>query len=172
MALDEVGAGDFAYDEYINYIVRRAINRPTTRLVLTANQTLTTATTTALAFGAGSEVYDDLNWHNIASFTSRVTPLYAGRYLVVGNVTFTGNATGDRRVMPAKNGNATAAFVRQPASAVSQSFGFTDVIEMNGSSDYLEILAYQSSGGNLAVVGSRDVGVSSMFFVTYMGDTA
>ena len=107
MALNEVGAGDFIAAETMNYIIQRAVNRPTCKLALTGTQAVAHNSNTAIPFAVGTEIFDDLNWHSTSVNTSRVTPTYAGRYLVTGQVSWVAAAGGDRRVMILKNGSFT-----------------------------------------------------------------
>ena len=175
MALDEVAAGDFIFDDYMNYIVRRQVNRPVCRLTLTSNVTLnSTGSNIGIVFGSGTEVLDDRGWHSISTNTSRVTPDLAGRYLVQANATFAGAATTtvDRRVMVLKNSGLTACWFRNSSpltASQSMSVAISDVIEMNGTTDFFQMAAFTQVVQDLA--GTGDSVGSTCFTVTFLGDS-
>lgn len=172
MAQDEVGAGDFAYDDTINYMIRRAVNRPTCVLTLPANISVSAAANVGLVYGAGSEILDDLGWHDTSVNTSRITPTYAGRYMVTANATFASNATGTRRTMVFKNAGVTHVWASTGAvSGSSSNINVTGIIEMNGTTDYVQQCLYQDSGGALNALGTGDSVGTCYLEVTYLGDS-
>ena len=170
MAMDEVAAGDTAYDDTINYIIRRGVNRPMCRLALAAAQSLSNNTIQSISFLAGSEVLDDLNWHSTSSVTSRVIPTYAGRYWCNGIVSFASNATGERRALIARNGVTNAIYDRRFGVAATTTSPCSGIWECNGTTDYIELQCLQASGGILNAQGSGDTPFSTMLEVIYLGD--
>ncbi len=74
---------------------------------------------------------------------NRFTPTVAGYYLFTGVVTFAASVAG---VLAAiyKNGEVLA--VGAPQASDSVRSNVTDIVYMNGSTDYVELRAYQSSG--------------------------
>lgn len=114
-----------------------------------ATQALTTATFTALTFN--TEDIDTDGFHSTVSNTSRITIPTGkdGKYLVTPQVRFEGNATGRRILALYKNGVLVALnqFEQNPntgAITVGNSFLISLV-----ATDYIELFAYQTSGGNL-----------------------
>jgi hypothetical protein len=102
---------------------------------------------------AWTETQDALNWHNPTTNPTRITPTFSGRYLVILAVAWGGSASGVRYGWLGRNG-AFPSYWRSLQSAGNDSFGVTTVtadVSMNGTTDYLEARAFQSSGGNLAL---------------------
>jgi hypothetical protein len=98
---------------------------------------------------------------------TRYTPTIAGWYVVRGSVNYVGNATGSRRAR--WNFNGTADVFQQygnlptftfQAQAPAVPFLF------NGSTDYIELVGYQSSGGALSTTTGSS---SSFFWLSYHG---
>jgi len=99
-----------------------------------------------------SERYDTDNIHSTATNTGRLTATTAGKYHITGEATFAANATGNRGIVLRINGVTEIAHVRVPAA------GGSDVTMLSISStwdmaatDYVELMAYQTSGGVLSV---------------------
>lgn len=173
MAMAEIGAGDFVLAETLNYVIRRSANRPFCTLVLPADQNLATLTTTPILFGSGSEVFDDLGWHSVSANTSRITPTYAGRYMVYGSIYHgSSTATNQRRTQITKNGTSGRIFSRAPSGVTNPfSLDCTGPLEMNGSTDYMELCGYQDSGSTLVAQGRADALSTTTITVIYMGDS-
>lgn len=105
-------------------------------------------TATKILFG--TENFDTNN--NFASST--FTPTVAGYYQVTGKVAFSANGTNSRWVALYKNGTKVADI----AWTQGNSTNFAEVsggylISMNGTTDYLELYAYQNSGSTLNTDG-------------------
>jgi hypothetical protein len=115
-----------------------------------ANQSIANATLTILAFNSETEDTDSI--HSTSTNTSRLTPP-AGVYAVWVNLTFAANATGIRWVLLKKNGTDYWAQTLTPnaGSGVGASVSMTTVRRFNGT-DYVEVEAYQDSGGALNVL--------------------
>lgn len=127
-------------------------------------QSIATATYTDIQFN-GTPV---VAYWALTSTSTRFTPLVAGKYRVDGSVYFTANATGTRYCAVFKNGVSMRAN-GAPASA-SQVVGpevNSYVVDMNGTTDYLTIRGYQTSGGALNTLAG--VPFESTFTVTYVG---
>jgi hypothetical protein len=113
---------------------------------------VSTTTAVALALNAGSEVYDTGAMHSTISNTSRITiPSGAGGvYLVTGGISFDANATGTREIRILKNGST----IKQVTVGAAPS-GNTNLTISRGdlavATDFYEIAAVQTSGGNLNV---------------------
>jgi hypothetical protein len=153
-ALEDVTAAE------MNLEVRDAINfllsPPRVWAYRTALLTLTTATLTVVPMTA--EVLDTDGMHSTVTNTSRVTAVTAGQYMVLAGAQFAANATGYRHLQLRKNANGVAAGGTQlfeslvPAAPtgshpVPPLVAFVDL----AATDYVELFARQSSGGNLDI---------------------
>lgn len=123
--------------------------QPAARVFHSANQSITTSAGTALAFD--SERFDTDTIHDTVTNNSRLTCKTAGKYQVTGSISFASNVTGLRQVFIRLNG--TTAIAIQTAPAVS---GSTHELTVStlwdfAVNDYVELMAFQSSGGNLNV---------------------
>lgn len=129
-------------------------------------QTLTTATWAAITMT--SETIDSLNGHSTSVNPSRYTPNISGYYQVDAQAAFAGSTAGDRGAQIRKNGSTVdgAHYGAQRAMAGTGSFsGIASckaVVFLNGTTDYIELFAYQDSGGNL------DTYYSAGFTASYM----
>jgi hypothetical protein len=123
-----------------------------------ANQTLTTSTWAVVPFDA--EEYDPAAMHSTASNTSRLIAVETGIYTVSLFMIFGASATGQRNWEVRKNAagsQASGTLLRAAASdSTSSSLGLrmfrTFDVPLN-SGDYIELFAWQSSGGNLILQG-------------------
>ena len=88
----------------------------------------------------------------------RFTPTEPGVYFVSASVEFAANTTGVRWCRVYKNDTVEVHGAVHNAAATGASdcvvVGF---VEMNGTTDYIEIWMYQNSGGNLNMFGTRTV---------------
>jgi hypothetical protein len=120
-------------------------------------------TTTLVGTGAGNTQItltaslDPSSW-----FTSNVfTPLYPGKWQVIGSCTAgTVATTGFMNVILSKNASVSAAYVNGALipvdSTVSNFIGSigTSFIQMNGSTDTLQLIVHQNSGGSMTTTGA------------------
>lgn len=135
---------------------------------MSANQTLSNNTNTILTFGA--EDFDTNSFHSTSSNTSRMTiPTgYAGKYLICANVTFNTNGTGQRAMNIKKNGNVIAYSVLVQATATTYGTALNiSKIENCAVGDYIEIEAYQNSGGSLDILGGS--ALQAQFQIGFLG---
>lgn len=133
---------------------------PAVRVFHNANQSITTATLTALAFN--SERYDTVggvasNQHDTVTNNSRLTCRYAGIYDISASVEFAANATGERDVRIRLNGTTYIGFQREPTNTAS----FSTIVNCTTDyqlavNDYVECVVFQESGGALNVVASSN----------------
>lgn len=149
MAYAEVAAGDIILASTINDIIQYQMNRALVRLTQSSVQSIADNTVTALTF-TGTEDIDTYGFHDPSTNSSRITPNIAGTYLFFGSY-FTDSATtgvsidcsirktggtvlptGDRGVL---------------ASSFVMSQGAIATFEMNGTTDYAELMALQDSSG-------------------------
>jgi len=124
-----------------------------------ANQTLSALTNTKVIFQA--EDFDTANAFD-STTNYRFTPQVAGYYQINANINFA-NTSSYVYIMLAKNGGV----IKTLAYAASSGVFFTTlagscVVQMNGSTDYLEIFAYVGVTMNLvpANVGAGNTGVN------------
>ena len=105
---------------------------------------------TALTFN--SERYDNGGLHSTASNTSRLTAQKAGKYSITGHAQFAANATGVRGLWLRLNGATLIAGLYVPSvGAVLSSVLSVETVYHLAGTDYVELLAYQDSGGDLSV---------------------
>jgi len=141
---------------YISDVLTFLLNKPFAQVRQTVAQNITNATFTALTFTT-EDVDDDpagTTGHSTSSNTSRFTAVYPGWYLVAGGVVWTGNATSRRASRWAVNGTAingsqilAAASIAQNISHAARTMAvYLDV------ADYVELQAWQDSGGTLATI--------------------
>lgn len=122
-----------------------------------ATQTIPNATSTAITFN--SESADTDTMHSTTTNTSRLTCNTAGLYLIEGNVRYTSGATGLRETEIYLNGLAgkIIAIMSMPVGATPAIITLkASVIYQLAVNDYVEVFAYQSSGGNLTVITGVD----------------
>lgn len=121
-----------------------------------AAQTMTTGSTTALAFD--TERFDTNAIHDTVTNNSRLTAKTAGKYLVFASVSWVANATGTRGLSVRKNGSDFLASVLHAANDEAGT-GTEQVIALLTNlavNDYLEAMVVQTSGGNLDVAKVAD----------------
>jgi hypothetical protein len=133
---------------------------PAVRVFHNTTQSITSALQTVLAFN--SERYDQAagaasTQHDTVTNNSRLTCLYAGIYKITGHIEFAANATGLRLVNIQLNG--TTEIARQE----TLNLGGADPCSLTVTSDYalavndyVQLRAYQSSGGALNVTVSAN----------------
>lgn len=113
---------------------------------------------TALTFD--SESADTYSGHSTTTNSSRYTGQVPGYYLVYGIAVFGPSATGYRAATIGKNGSQTVlpgAFgVSAPITGINAAATALSVVQMNGTTDYVEIYAQQNSGGSLATPVTSD----------------
>jgi hypothetical protein len=117
----------------------------------TVGQTVTNVTDTLLSFNA--EDIDTDGWHDNVTNNSRLTPNVPGYYRVWGNLYWAFNTTMSYSdVYIAKNGTvvARAGNLQFPSTGQNNvsKFGgnITHTLQMNGSSDYVQLGAFHQSG--------------------------
>lgn len=144
-------AGDIIYAQ--------DINRPITWITQQVAQSLANSTDTAITFGTGATVIDTDNFHDETTNNTRITPNRPGFYMFVGTLFLTNSAAITAyNATIARNGTVQAPRSRQkPAGTnVTCSTQVSVLLDMNGSTDYVELFGTQTSGGalNTTVGGS------------------
>ena len=145
-----LSAGQIALDTDLSALVSRTYQKPIGRLVQAVATSIPTGLVqTALTFT--TEEVDTHGYHSTSVNTSRVTPLQAGYYRFTGTVFMAAFTTPvSMQALFRQNGS-----VNIPASSRSLpstlanglSFPTTAIIAMNGTTDYVELTALQSSAG-------------------------
>jgi hypothetical protein len=114
--------------------------------------------------------FDPQGWYDASAY--KFTPTIAGYYTVSLGVTLenTFNNTGYVQIQILKNGGTREMQCRQPLNTISDSSLFgSRIIYLDGSTDYLEFIVYQSSGGNFNILEGPGVqSPSTWFSATYM----
>jgi len=119
------------------------------RVYSNVDQTIPNTSSTLVNFN--SEEYDTDNIHSNVTNNSRLTCRTAGKYLVVLNLCWKTNATGIRYITFLKNGsNQVANQVVAPIPPYGTEHCVATILNL-AVSDYVEVNAYQSSGGNLDI---------------------
>lgn len=128
-----------------------SLSPPVATLYQATIQSLTSSSNAAITLDA--ESIDTYGGHNTVTNNSRYVGQVPGYYAIYGVVCFASNATGIRAITIAKNGSLTSVpggfgiFSATSGVACAQAFG---VIQLNGTTDYLEIYADQNSGGTIS----------------------
>jgi hypothetical protein len=154
-------AGEIVTAAYLNANVRDAgnfmIGQPIAELRQATLQSIATATFTSISLDA-SDIDSDGGHSNITNNT-RYTGKTAGWFQFSGGASFATNATGSRGTQWAKN---AAGLLASGVLGASSGAAFatwvparTKFIQLNGTTDFVELQAFQSSGGALnTVVGA------------------
>jgi hypothetical protein len=120
-----------------------------------SSQSISNDTNTAVTFD--NEFYDTDGFHSTSTNTSRIT-IPAGKggyYLVWGYVSYDANGTGSRSANININGSTRISQARIQAVTESGSNTClnTMIVQNLSAGDYVELIAYQKSGGSLNVQG-------------------
>lgn len=167
----ETGVSDTTELNLLSAAVQFLLSPPRAELRQTSSQTFTTAVAAATQFNA-EDIDDDVDHiggHDNAVNNTRYTARYAGWYLISGAAEFALNATGDRFVWLTVNGgdvNGSVGFLPADATALIPVPVRTKTVYLNAG-DYVELIAMQSSGGNLGTsVTTRDQSSMSVQWVS------
>lgn len=110
-----------------------------------------------LAITFNSERSDQYGMHSTSTNTSRITVPIAGWYYVWGCLRFDANATGIRRIAIRFGGSTYIALHSNNApEAVNTAELSISTIYYFAASDYIELAAFQSSGGNLDILATAN----------------
>lgn len=122
------------------------------KVAKTAPQTIPDATTIYLTFE--SEEYDTDSFHDTVTNNTRLTIPENGTYLVLGQVEFAPDNTADRLACIQKNGSINLGLVRQPSITNAGTSQRIQVVAHAPliAGDYVELRAFQNTGGNLDVL--------------------
>jgi hypothetical protein len=96
-------------------------------------------------------------WDTAGNFaSSRFTPTTAGYYLIQATVQLNGNPNGGWVVVVYRNGSSYKAGTFLPNANIEPMAHVSAIVSFNGSSDYVEIFGYQSSGGTRSTLASSN----------------
>lgn len=158
-------AGGIVHAADITDLIALTTARPLVRLVANSTQSLADATAVAITFA--TEDIDTHGFHSTSVNTSRITPTIAGYYRVRGTVLFGARAdyadlncwirlNGSSNLAPAYRGG----FAGITTSSVET--GIAEVIvSLNGTTDYVELVAQQNNTANVAQVTNQSSQFSS-----------
>jgi len=131
-------------------------NTPAFLATRSSNQSIPNATYTKVQFD--TEVFDtDSCYDNSTNY--RFTPTVAGKYFVTAQAGFENfNGTGHRVIWTIyKNGSAYSIvgdMALSTDSGADPALIISTTVDMNGSSDYLEVFVYQNSGGSVNIINT------------------
>lgn len=127
-------------------------NPPACRAQRTTSQAIANITPTAVAFD--SESFDTDSMHSTVTNTSRLTFNTAGLYIITASVMWESNATGTRDVWLQISGSTRISEAAQQANAADLTSHALSAIYKATAAQYVELIAYQSSGASRNVIAS------------------
>jgi hypothetical protein len=143
--------GTFISGQVLSAAELNQLNAVTFCNTTTTALSIVTATNTTFTFGALDIVTDAAGWFNTG--TSRYTPSLSGGgvFTATANITMSANAGAISYVAILKNG---ATLVSKSTSnlataGANSSLCCTGTVSLNGSTDYLTAIVYQTSGGTI-----------------------
>lgn len=118
-----------------------------------ADQAITNGVFTALTFD--SEVFDTDSMHSTVTNTSRITCVTAGIYTITGEIAIAQSGLGLARTAAIRFNNTTYIALQQapPVTGYDTRLSVSVIWQM-AVNDYVELQAFQDSGGNLNVVAA------------------
>jgi len=139
------------------------VNRPAFHAYLGANQTAADATATKL--NINTETYDTDSCFDTGTY--RFTPTEAGKYFVYGNAEWysTGNTFNFGAARIYKNGSLLFSLGHNGNASGGAQEGKepSGVVDMNGSTDYLELYVYQDTSDSSSVTMNGGDGIGNYF---------
>lgn len=114
-----------------------------------ANNTLTTAVEATVVFN--KERWDNGDLHSTSANTGRLTAPITGLYAFGASIAIASNATGRRYVGFRVNGTTSLGFVELAAVNGDDTYFMPSSSYRLAAGDYVEVRAFQDSGGNLNV---------------------
>ena len=140
-------------------------NTPAFSATLGTTQNISSATLTKL--NIDTEVFDTDG--NFDTSTYRFTPTTAGKYLFLAQVRIEGTGA-NQNARIKKNGTDVAFSISENSASTQESTHIMVCLDMNGSSDYVELYAEQNTGGTKQVYGdSSNVGSTTFTGIKIIG---
>lgn len=130
------------------------LNKPQAQLYQSASQSIASGAFTAITFD--QTLVDTYGGHSNTTNNSRYTAQVAGWYSVSGGIGYLTNATGARGAVIYKNGAAltqATGSITAASSVLHVAMAGEFLIQL-AVGDYVELYAFQSSGGALSTAGS------------------
>lgn len=167
-------AGGITYSTDLILLQGYTSARPLVRLIQQASQTFTHGTNNALTFGASSEDIDTHLYHDTSTNNTRITPTNGAPAYWRATGTVSMAASSALNILAAfigKNGSSVQPLVRtKPVAATSTtcSVTVTAIVQLNGSTDYVELYGNQSSTGSVSLATQASGGVNSVFELEFL----
>jgi len=128
------------------------VNGPAFSAYGTATQSIATATFTKISFN--TEIFDtNSNYDNVTNY--RFTPTVSGYYQINANISTSASASGLAFIVIYKNGSAYC-YGNVVPNTNGGYITANALVQCNGSTDYIEIYAYQNSGVSLSFGSSTN----------------
>ncbi len=158
-------AGLEATEDSANKRINVSLGAPAVRVYNSGNVSIPDSAETAVTWD--SEDFDTDDMHSVSSNTSRLTAPIAGKYIIMATIGWAANATGLRNVIIKYNGTTHIADVDDnPPGAVAFRQFIVAPYHL-AAADYVECMAWQSSGGALNV--ERSANRFSWFSMVWQG---
>ncbi|MFI6270739.1 hypothetical protein [Micromonospora zamorensis] len=140
----------------LNFLVKP----PIAKLRQTTIQAIPNATVTPIMFNLADvdTDMDGIGGHSTVTNTSRYVARYPGWYWAAGGVSFANNSTGVRVLSWAVNGSMIGGsdILLNPVTSNSSRLPTRTSLVFLAENDYLELRAYQTSGGSLNTAVTND----------------
>jgi hypothetical protein len=134
---------------------------------VTTAQSISNNTDTAISFNA--ELFDTNSFHDNSTNNTRMTVPSGkgGKYLLVANLVFAANATGVRNLQFLVNNTTSIGATRIATAGSSENtiVNCSSIIDLVAT-DYVEVIAFQTSGGSLNINADQ---AFTTFSITYLG---
>jgi len=136
-------------------------NYPAFRAYRSTSQAIPSSTFTKIQFD--TETFDtDSAYDNSTNY--RFTPQVAGKYFFTTTIRMVGISTiTNYQVFLYKNGSIHTRFANGGTHAANPSNSVSDIVTMNGSTDYVEVFVYQTYGSDRDI----DNGTNNTYFLGY-----
>jgi hypothetical protein len=127
-----------------------------TKATRSTAQSIANATDAYIDFD--SATYNDWGAWNASATQARLTAPVTGRYMVIGNAAFAGNATGFRRLFIEVNGTTVISSQHSHANVAATPTSINiSAVQTLAIGDYVRLGARQTSGGALDVNSGSDL---------------
>jgi hypothetical protein len=127
-------------------------SNPAFRAWRSGSQSISASTSTKIQFNA--ESFDTANCFDTSTY--RFTPNVAGYYQVTGSAELSSSAGGYMGLFLLKNGTRTAANRTSPYQSGAHQAEVTDLVYLNGSTDYIELNVFINGGSSVTVNSGED----------------